>query len=93
MKDPYVKKAREEDWRCRSAFKLLEIDDKHKLLKPGLVVVDCGCAPGSWTQVVVQRTNAKGGGETILFPHILVLNNITVKKIGRNTEGGTGFKK
>lgn len=60
MRDPYVKKAREEDWRCRSAFKLLEIDDKHKLLKPGLVVVDCGCAPGSWTQVVVKRTNAKG---------------------------------
>jgi 23S rRNA (uridine2552-2'-O)-methyltransferase len=41
------------------------------LLKPGLVVVDCGCAPGSWTQVVVKRTNAKGEGETILFPQYL----------------------
>ncbi|XP_076074969.1 rRNA methyltransferase 2, mitochondrial-like [Mytilus galloprovincialis] len=57
-RDPYVKKAREEDWRCRSAFKLLEIDAKHKLLKPGQLVIDCGCAPGSWTQVIVQKINS-----------------------------------
>lgn len=57
-RDPYVKRAREEDWRCRSAFKLLEIDAKHKLLKPGQLVIDCGCAPGSWTQVIVQKINA-----------------------------------
>ena len=58
--DPYVKKAKVENWRCRSAFKLIEIDEKHKLLKPGGVVVDCGAAPGSWSQVAVHKINLNG---------------------------------
>ncbi|XP_062611844.1 rRNA methyltransferase 2, mitochondrial-like [Saccostrea cucullata] len=58
--DMYVKMARTENWRCRSAFKLLEIDDKYKILKPGQLVIDIGAAPGSWSQVVCQRTNAAG---------------------------------
>ncbi|CAB3379510.1 Hypothetical predicted protein [Cloeon dipterum] len=57
LHDPYVKWARVEQYRCRSAFKLLEIDDKHKILSPGMNVVDCGAAPGSWTQVLVKRCN------------------------------------
>jgi len=60
LADPYVEKARMLNYRCRSAFKLLEMDDKYKILKPGDVVLDCGAAPGSWTQVAVQRTNANG---------------------------------
>ncbi|KAG7459972.1 hypothetical protein MATL_G00216250 [Megalops atlanticus] len=44
----------------RSAFKLLEIDDKHKILKPGCSVIDCGAAPGAWSQVAVQRVNSAG---------------------------------
>jgi len=48
--------------RCRSAFKLIEIDDKFSLLAPGHCVVDCGAAPGSWTQVAVHRVNATGKG-------------------------------
>ncbi|XP_056020351.1 ribosomal RNA large subunit methyltransferase E-like isoform X2 [Ostrea edulis] len=56
--DIYVKRARAENWRCRSAFKLLEIDDKYKILQPGQLVIDIGAAPGSWTQVACQRTNA-----------------------------------
>lgn len=64
-KDPYVKRAREENWRCRSAFKLLEIDDKHKLFSPGQLVIDIGAAPGSWTQVACRRTNAAGSGNRI----------------------------
>ena len=55
LKDPYVKKARTENYRCRSAFKLLEIDEKFRLLRPGKVVIDCGAAPGSWTQVAVEK--------------------------------------
>ena len=62
LNDPYVKKAREESYRCRSAFKLIEIDDKFHILKPGLVVLDCGSAPGSWAQVAVRRVNAMGDG-------------------------------
>lgn len=46
--------------RCRSAFKLLEIDQKTKFLAPGQVILDCGAAPGSWTQIAVQKSNANG---------------------------------
>lgn len=50
------------DWicRCRSAFKLLEINDRTKILQPGHTVIDCGAAPGSWTQIAVTETNADG---------------------------------
>ncbi|XP_062999097.1 rRNA methyltransferase 2, mitochondrial [Elgaria multicarinata webbii] len=58
--DPYVKRAKQQSYRCRSAFKLLEIDDKHSILHPGLCVLDCGTAPGAWAQVTVQRVNATG---------------------------------
>lgn len=48
------------NYRCRSCFKLLEIDEKHKLLKPGDAVVDVGAAPGSWSQICVRAVNANG---------------------------------
>jgi len=57
-KDPYIQKAREESYRCRSAYKLMEIDDKFHILRPGYMVLDCGSAPGSWSQVAVRRVNA-----------------------------------
>ncbi|XP_042637084.1 rRNA methyltransferase 2, mitochondrial [Orycteropus afer afer] len=60
LKDPFVKAAKAESYRCRSAFKLLEITEKHQLLRPGLRVLDCGAAPGAWTQVAVQYVNAAG---------------------------------
>lgn len=47
-------------FRCRSAFKLLEIDERVKFLSPGQVVVDVGASPGSWTQVAVEKVNATG---------------------------------
>jgi 23S rRNA (uridine2552-2'-O)-methyltransferase len=55
LNDPYVRAAQAQGLRSRAAFKLLELDEKHKLLKPGLRVVDLGAAPGGWTQVVVQK--------------------------------------
>ncbi|GFX77008.1 rRNA methyltransferase 2, mitochondrial [Trichonephila clavipes] len=55
LNDEYVKKGRYHGYRCRSAFKLLEMDQKFKLLKPGYSVVDCGSSPGSWTQIVVNK--------------------------------------
>ncbi|XP_011498301.1 PREDICTED: rRNA methyltransferase 2, mitochondrial [Ceratosolen solmsi marchali] len=58
LKDPYVEMARQENYRCRSAFKLLEINKKYNILQPGFCVVDCGAAPGSWTQVAVKLTNS-----------------------------------
>ncbi|TSS23719.1 rRNA methyltransferase 2, mitochondrial [Bagarius yarrelli] len=60
INDPFVKAAHLQHFRCRSAFKLLEIDDKYHLLKPGISVIDCGAAPGAWSQVAVQRVNSAG---------------------------------
>ncbi|XP_037544697.1 rRNA methyltransferase 2, mitochondrial [Nematolebias whitei] len=60
LKDPYVKASHDQHFRCRSAFKLLEIDDKFRVLHPGDSVVDCGAAPGAWSQVAVQRVNSAG---------------------------------
>uniref|UniRef100_A0A1I7V537 rRNA methyltransferase 2, mitochondrial n=1 Tax=Caenorhabditis tropicalis TaxID=1561998 RepID=A0A1I7V537_9PELO len=53
--DEFAVKAREHNYRARSAFKLMEIDEKFKFLKPESTVIDIGCAPGSWLQVVVDK--------------------------------------
>ncbi|QDH13974.1 RlmE family RNA methyltransferase [Formicincola oecophyllae] len=55
LNDPYVQAARLQGWRSRAAFKLLEMDDKYGLLKPGMKVVDLGAAPGGWAQVAAKR--------------------------------------
>lgn len=60
VNDPYVIRAKAEGWRARAAFKLIEIDDRDKLIKPGMVVVDLGSTPGSWSQVVAKRMGANG---------------------------------
>jgi 23S rRNA (uridine2552-2'-O)-methyltransferase len=60
LNDPYVKAAKERGLRSRAAFKLLEMDERLKLLKPGMRVVDLGAAPGGWTQVAVQVVGARG---------------------------------
>jgi len=59
--DPFVKAATAQGYRARSAFKLIEIDDRDHLLKPGMTVIDLGAAPGSWSQVVRQRLGGAGG--------------------------------
>lgn len=58
--DPYVKKAQADGYRSRAAYKLLEIDTRDRLLKPGMTVVDLGAAPGSWCQVAVQKLKRQG---------------------------------
>ena len=58
--DQYVKMAQQQGLRSRAAFKLMELDDKYKLLRPGMRVVDLGSAPGSWTQVVQRAVGEKG---------------------------------
>jgi len=58
LNDPYVHRAKAEGFRSRAAFKLIELDDRFKILKPGLKVVDLGAAPGGWTQVAVDRVKA-----------------------------------
>jgi len=58
--DPYVIKAKHDGWRSRAVFKLIEIDEKDRLFKPGMTVVDLGCTPGSWSEYVVKRIQPGG---------------------------------
>lgn len=58
--DPFVLRARKEGFRARAAYKLLEIDDRDRLLRPGALVVDLGAAPGSWSQVAARRVGPRG---------------------------------
>jgi 23S rRNA (uridine2552-2'-O)-methyltransferase len=60
LNDPYVAEAQRLGYRSRAAFKLIELDDRFRLLLPGRRVVDLGCAPGGWTQVAVERVGARG---------------------------------
>jgi 23S rRNA (uridine2552-2'-O)-methyltransferase len=60
LNDEFVKRAQREGYRARSAYKLIEIDDKDQLIKPGMTIVDLGAAPGSWAQVAMQRLKGKG---------------------------------
>lgn len=63
INDPYVKLAQKEGFRARAAYKLKEIDVQEKLIKPGQVVVDLGCTPGSWAQYTRRKlAGADGGG-------------------------------
>lgn len=63
VNDEFVKKAQRDGYRARAAYKLIEIDDKDHLIKPGMTIVDLGAAPGSWSQVAVERL--KGNGRVI----------------------------
>lgn len=62
LNDPYVHEAKAQGYRSRAAFKLIEIDDKYKLLKAGQAVVDLGAAPGGWSQVLVKRLKSDRNG-------------------------------
>lgn len=61
--DPYVQQAKAEGYRSRASYKLMEIDDRDRLIRPGGTVVDLGAAPGGWSQVAAQRT--KGNGRVV----------------------------
>ena len=60
INDPYVQKAKAEGYRSRAAYKLMEMDQKDRLLAPGQLVVDLGAAPGSWSQVAAAKLGSKG---------------------------------
>jgi 23S rRNA (uridine2552-2'-O)-methyltransferase len=71
LNDPYVAEAKRQGYRSRSAFKLLELNDRYRVLKPGQRVVDLGCAPGGWTQVAVERVGVKKGKGRVLGVDVL----------------------
>ncbi len=76
LNDPYVAQAKRDGWRSRAAYKLIEMDDKYKLLKPGQVVVDLGAAPGGWSQVAARRVGALGGKGKVVAIDLLEMPEI-----------------
>lgn len=60
VSDPYVQRAQKDGYRSRAAYKLLEIDERDKLIKPGMVVVDLGATPGGWSQVAAAKVGRAG---------------------------------
>jgi 23S rRNA (uridine2552-2'-O)-methyltransferase len=76
LNDPYVAQAKRDGYRSRAAYKLLEIDDKHRFLKPGLVVVDLGAAPGGWSQVVAKRIGIANGKGRVVAIDLLEMPEI-----------------
>lgn len=78
--------------RCRSAFKLLEIDQKCSILRPGQTVIDCGAAPGSWTQIAVAQTNAAATKPNQPVGFVIGLDLLQIYPIaGANILGNTDF--
>jgi 23S rRNA (uridine2552-2'-O)-methyltransferase len=71
LNDPYVTEAKKLGYRSRAAFKLTQLDDKLRLLKPGMRIVDLGAAPGGWTQVAIERTKALTSGARIVALDVL----------------------
>ncbi len=71
LNDPYVVAAKQQGWRSRAAFKLLELDDKFHLIQKGVRVLDLGAAPGGWTQVAVKR-----GASAVLALDLLPIDPI-----------------
>jgi 23S rRNA (uridine2552-2'-O)-methyltransferase len=77
LDDPYVAEAKRRGFRSRAAFKLIELDDRFRLLRPGARVVDLGAAPGGWTQVAVERVRAgKPGGGRVLAVDLLEMTPV-----------------
>jgi 23S rRNA (uridine2552-2'-O)-methyltransferase len=78
--DRYVRKAKEQGYRSRSAFKLLQIDAKEKILRPGQVVVDLGAAPGGWSQVAAVKVKPSGRVVAIDLLPIAPISGVTLLK-------------
>ena len=89
LNDPYVQKAKLEGWRSRAAFKLLEIDEKCRVLKKGARIVDLGCAPGGWLQVAMKK-----GADFVVGIDLLPVDPVPGVEIieGDFTEAGMGAR-
>jgi len=79
-KDKFYKRAKEEGYRSRSAFKLLQIEDKYRVIKEGDVVVDLGAAPGGWSQVARRLVGEKGVVISVDLRHIEKIEGVEIIK-------------
>lgn len=77
LNDPYVEEAKRRGYRSRAAFKLAEIDDKHRLLRPGMTVVDLGAAPGGWSQIAAQRLKLMAGSGLVVAVDVVPMDSIS----------------
>jgi len=85
INDPYVARAKREGFRARAAFKLIDIDDRYHLLKPGARVVDLGAAPGGWSQVAAQRVgSAHGRGKVVAVDRLEMAPTTGVEVLQRD---------
>jgi 23S rRNA (uridine2552-2'-O)-methyltransferase len=78
--DHYVRKARQEGYRSRAAYKLVELDEKHSLFKPGMTVLDLGAAPGGWSQVAAQKVMPGGRVIAVDILQVAPISGVTVLK-------------
>lgn len=81
VNDPYVKAAQKDGYRARAAYKLKEIDEAFKLIKPGDIVVDLGCAPGAWSQYLRRRLAPQGAAVGALQGTIISLDLLPMESI------------
>ena len=88
VNDPYVQRSKREGYRARSAYKLLEIDERDKVFKPGQVVVDLGAAPGGWSQVAAQRVGARGKVVAIDLLPMEPVSGVTVLQADFGSKSG-----
>jgi 23S rRNA (uridine2552-2'-O)-methyltransferase len=77
LNDPYVASAKREGLRSRAAYKLMEIDDKYRFLKPGSRVVDLGAAPGGWSQVAAERVKSVEGRGQVVAIDVLAMEPLS----------------
>src|SRR4051812_10983210 len=78
--DVYVRKAKEQGYRSRAAFKLLEIDEREKLLREGATVVDLGAAPGGWSQVAAGKVGPRGKVIAVDLLPVAPIAGVTILK-------------
>jgi 23S rRNA (uridine2552-2'-O)-methyltransferase len=83
LNDPYVARAKREGLRSRAAYKLIEMDDKHRFLKPGGRVVDLGAAPGGWSQIAAKRVGADTGRGRVVAIDLLEMQPVAGSEVLR----------
>ena len=93
LNDPYVLETQKRGYKSRAAFKLLQINEKHNFLLPGLSVIDLGCAPGGWLQIAAQKVCSMSGNEKVVGADLLstddiagcisILGNISNREVGK----------
>ncbi len=88
LSDPFVQKAQQAGYRSRATFKLLELDEKHRFLRTGRVVVDLGAAPGGWSQLAAQRVGSQGAVLALDRLAMAPLEGVQILEVDFETDAG-----